>query len=108
MYWLSFWYYYIFFIIFYLINLGGINVGEAVGISVGSAVGIGIGGNKYFYFFKNIFNFFIAAAAIALISYSGKKGYDKWLKNHAALNNIQENPLYENNGKEGANPLYES
>lgn len=60
-------------------------------IGAGAAAGIAIGG----------------AAAVGFLGYGGKKGYDVW-KNFQdqKMNNVQNNPLYEESGGQTDNPLY--
>jgi len=64
---------------------------QAIVIGAGAAAGIAIG----------------AAAAVGLLGYGGKKGYELY-KNHANMKNapVQDNPLYEATNANSDNPLY--
>jgi len=73
-------------------DCGGLTPAQIAGISTGAVAGIAIG----------------AAAAVGISSYGAKKGYDKWLKNRENLEGVNENPLYESNGRTGINPLYDN
>eukprot|EP00026_Physarum_polycephalum_P014022 Phypoly_transcript_14488.p1 GENE.Phypoly_transcript_14488~~Phypoly_transcript_14488.p1 ORF type:complete len:293 (+),score=36.84 Phypoly_transcript_14488:94-879(+) len=68
------------------------NKGAAVAaITAGAAAGIAIGG----------------AAAIGLIGFGGKKGYDLWQAHAQTMNHgVSENPLYTPSENAGTNPLY--
>jgi len=61
------------------------------GISAGVAAAIAIG----------------AAIAIAAGIFGGKKGYDAWMKNKSNLHGAQNNPMYNDAGRSGRNPMYE-
>jgi len=64
----------------------------AVGIAAGALVGI-----------------IIAAIAVclALGIFGGKKGYDVWVKHRNNMAAANSNPLYDNQGLAGTNPLFE-
>jgi len=63
------------------------------GITAGAAAGIAIGG----------------AAAVGLIGFGGKKGYDIWQAHAQTMNSgVSNNPLYEASENSGTNPLYGS
>jgi hypothetical protein len=61
----------------------------AIGISAGIVAVIVIG----------------AVVCIALTSIAGKKGFDVWLRNHKQIEGAQVNPLYNDDGLSGANPM---
>ena len=49
----------------------------------------------------------IAGAAVLIIgSFAGKKGYDAYVRNKSSMDGVQNNPLYEDDGRSGFNPFY--
>jgi len=48
-----------------------------------------------------------AVAAIVAGIIGGKKGYDAYMKNKNNINGAQENPMYNDSGRSGRNPMYE-
>jgi hypothetical protein len=66
------------------------DVKAAVGIGAGVIAGIAIGG----------------AAFLALSVFGGKKGYDAYVRNKNEMNGVQNNPLYDDDGRKGFNPFY--
>jgi len=63
----------------------------AVGLGAGAIAGIVIA----------------AVVAAGLAIFGGKKGYDAWKKHQQATSPVQENPLYQSNGTNNVNPLFE-
>lgn len=45
---------------------------------------------------------------VALAAFGGKKGYDIWLKRRNNMSGASTNPLYNDNGLSGTNPMYSS
>lgn len=44
----------------------------------------------------------------ALVGFGGKKGYDIWLAHRNNMSGASTNPLYNDNGMSGSNPMYSS
>jgi len=63
----------------------------AAGISAGVVAAIAIG----------------VAIAVAIGIFGGKKGYDAYMKNKNNLHGAQNNPMYNDAGRSGRNPMYE-
>jgi hypothetical protein len=45
-------------------------------------------------------------AAVAIVSFAGKKGYDIWLAHKGGMSGAANNPLYNDGGLTGVNPTY--
>jgi hypothetical protein len=63
-------------------------VGASIGAGVIAAIAIG------------------AAVAVSLGAFGGKKGYDAYVRNKNQMNGVQDNPLYDDDGRKGFNPFY--
>ena len=47
-----------------------------------------------------------AAAFAAIVAFTGKKGYDAYMRNKNNMSAAQSNPMYTDNGRSGQNPFY--
>jgi hypothetical protein len=63
----------------------------AATVSAGAIAGIVIGGVVF----------------AALAGFGGKKGYDYYQSRRANMNTANSNPMYNDNGRTGANPFYD-
>jgi len=77
----------------YQTDCGAIAKEVIIGVSVGAGAiaGIAVG----------------AAALVGLGVFGGKKGYDAYMKNKNNLDGAQSNPMYNDSGRSGQNPMYE-
>jgi len=69
-----------------------LSTAATIGIGAGAIAGIVIG----------------CVAVAALVGLGGKKGYDVWLHHRANMGSAQTNPMYQDNGLSGSNPLYDA
>jgi len=69
-----------------------LTVAAAAGIGAGAIAGVVIG----------------VAAGVAALSYAGKKGYEKMVKNKVAQSAVNDNPLYEKGDTHTENPMFEN
>ena len=69
----------------------GLTVAQASGVGAGVIAAIAIGGAAF------------AGAAI----FGGKKGYDAYKKHRNNMSGAQSNPMYNDSGRSGQNPMYE-
>ena len=68
-----------------------LTVAEVAGISAGLVGGVVAG----------------AVAFAAIGAFGAKKGYDAYMRNKNNMNGAQANPMYNDNGRSGQNPMYE-
>ena len=68
-----------------------LSVAQAAGIGAGAIAGVVIG----------------VAAGVAALSYAGKKGYEKMVKNKVSQSAVNDNPLYEKSDANTENPMFE-
>ena len=68
-----------------------------IAVIVGASIGAGI-----------IAAIAIGAVAVVVVgAFSGKKGYDAYLKHkNDAMDGVENNPLYDDDGRRGFNPFY--
>ena len=45
-------------------------------------------------------------AVLIVGSIAGKKGYEAYVRHQGEMNEVQNNPLYEDSGRNGFNPFY--
>jgi hypothetical protein len=49
-----------------------------------------------------------AVAFAAIAGFGGKKGYDYYVNRRANMNTANSNPMYNDNGRSGTNPFYDT